>query len=897
MNSNELLKDIIEIKTPEEAIERLKEKWKNVLASKIEQVISWINWEAEFKWKKLKENLPTNSSDELINILKKDSPSIQQKLNWIIEKKEVEQKISQLENVVSKWWLAAWATVLTNEFYSWIESIKKEEWLSKIDKIFWFFDNMKNSIASFFGWLSSWFANKFPFIAKFFWIEWTNKNKDWQVVKWEEKENKEKTSQEANEEQIEEYKNQMTSKLENQFNKKFNPEEKSKLHELIEKYKNDLSPLTKNTAEWNIVFVDLGFQTWKIALFFLFDLVKEWIIPASSIAMNLVDTWINTIKIWIAPIWKLLWINDSEIVLWELSMDTFWQMELSDTQKQVLLWIIYRKWWMITNLMWQASYVLSRLLITPFEMWENISSLSMTSNTLLWNYEKVAKNYDKMLKILWAPEDELSKILYSTIKETKVKTEVLGIYNKFGWDIKKFEQEIMKLWYESDFIKEVRNELKTWKIKNESELWVKLSNLVKTNAKNTQDAFAAFKWKISTTIKWPFWDKRFLLDEFTSKLWNVNDWIEKSFKSWRTIFKYADNFKNSFKMIDMPKSFEKTVFALTKENSKDFIKQLKFLATQSPELVRWIFSHLPIIAVAWVAATSEEPFFKELTDWLKFLIPIVWPFLIMKEARLENWQPHDIVNLALWWWFLVFDWYTLVKAVKLAKEWEIPTTVIKFFWKPVVDIARLWKWTLQTILYTEHWFKAIYELIKAWKIAEASNLINYWKLKQYWLIIWILAIIWWWAKEYFSKKPEEIIAKLEKDWFLNKDWWFNIAKISEAYQKINNSEKKAILWYLISSILNENSVSKDNLNRNFSVEIKSWNKVYITFKDLASVQERELIKNNLNQIWIEPSFGYESWVLINYAKELKKSNKNFEEFNIVASWLWIDNSRRFWDDA
>jgi hypothetical protein len=62
--------------------------------------------------------------------------------------------------------------------------------------------------------------------------------------------------------------------------------------------------------------------------------------------------------------------------------------------------------------------------------------------------------------------------------------------------------------------------------------------------------------------------------------------LEASFKSGRSLVKYWANFKNSFKMIELPKAFEKTVFALTKENSKDFIRQMKFLATQSPELVR-----------------------------------------------------------------------------------------------------------------------------------------------------------------------------------------------------------------------------------------------------------------------------------------------------------------------
>lgn len=71
---------LLEIRTPEELIIKLKSKSEDYLVQKVEEVIEGIGLSTEDKWKKLKEWLDTSESQKIVEIFEKEDPKIKEKL-------------------------------------------------------------------------------------------------------------------------------------------------------------------------------------------------------------------------------------------------------------------------------------------------------------------------------------------------------------------------------------------------------------------------------------------------------------------------------------------------------------------------------------------------------------------------------------------------------------------------------------------------------------------------------------------------------------------------------------------------------------------------------------------------------------------------------------------------
>lgn len=160
------------IETPEELISKLKEKSKDTLAKKVEDVVKWIWWDSKSKWEKLKTELTSSEKTEIKEAFQN---------SWIdVKLDELEKKSSTSKNIetaLKVGWLWAVAWVVWMEASKELSDIKNAKWLWLVDKVVWFFGKIWDWFGGITDGIKSWFASSFPSLAKWFWIEATQLNK------------------------------------------------------------------------------------------------------------------------------------------------------------------------------------------------------------------------------------------------------------------------------------------------------------------------------------------------------------------------------------------------------------------------------------------------------------------------------------------------------------------------------------------------------------------------------------------------------------------------------------------------------------------------------------------------------------------------------------------------
>jgi len=189
MTSKQLEIQVQTIETPEELISKLKEKSKDTLAKKVEDVVKWIEWGSKNKWEKLKTELTPVEKAEIKETFQNSWVDIKldelEKKSWTAKKVETALKVGWV-------WAVAW--VVAMEASNELSGIKDAKWLGFFDKILWSFNKIWDWFGSITDWIKSWFASSFPSLAKWFGIEWNNlntwdkkgENWIWMAEKWKE---------------------------------------------------------------------------------------------------------------------------------------------------------------------------------------------------------------------------------------------------------------------------------------------------------------------------------------------------------------------------------------------------------------------------------------------------------------------------------------------------------------------------------------------------------------------------------------------------------------------------------------------------------------------------------------------------------------------------------------
>lgn len=565
-------------------------------------------------------------------------------------------------------------------------------------------------------------------------------------------------------------------------------------------------------------------EIWASTAWFILWLITENIISAWDIAMEFADKWWEVIKLSIWALWLSNMIKMDDIYK---DFDGLWEKE-----KAVLIWLLYRKWWLFFNVCWSLVWWTSKLALETFLPtnswvdWFKILKDGLTSDSNL----KQVENFEKIEKaLIWTSEiPEWTSVLKEAIQninEVKKNFVTLELLEKSNWDVKKFYELV------SEF--ESTSNIKL-------ELWAGKFNTFEELRNGLSEKISSwYTPKYEGSIR--AWKNKYLWFWQESAIHELNKQIEviKNNQSrivlWKLNLSPLKKITDSISLSKVSRLWDRLLFELRgKDDAKAFLKQMNELAKQSPDLVKGIFNKLPIIAVWWLAATWEEPFFESLKKEMPYLLPIVWPVLMIADSWIDwtSFNPKFIKpeQTAIAWVLLTIDWYFLLNEKWLINKW-------KYLVKPVKDLFEMWKWTIEVWQKLYRWWSVIdKELIT--KAVQQTKAIK-WKAR----LIAILWLIWVWAFEYAFAEGNDSLKNYFKDWKLDKE------KIKQDSSELKKEEKEAIIKMIFVEEYTEEALQwvEFRLNSDKSFEITSSNEKiqsdWITNND---------IKENLNDLfWID----------------------------------------------
>jgi hypothetical protein len=367
---------------------------------------------------------------------------------------------------------------------------------------------------------------------------------------------------------------------------------------------------------------------------------------------------------------------------------------------------------------------------------------------------------------------------------------------KSNWDLTTFYKEVSK------FEKATNINLSIDKYSD----FDTLKNWVSNKMKNWFASKHNFDFR-DIKNKWIWFWIESALQDFNKNLEKI--WANQArIAIWRINLNPFKKISESIDISKVSKLGDSLLFELRSPNdAKAFLKQMNELAKKSPDLIKWIFDKLPIIAIWWIAATSEEPFFESLKNELPYLLPIVWPIMMISDAWID-WKtmPPTFLKAEQWaiaWWLLTLDWYFLAKAWFKWAPWYIL--------KPIKDIYDIWKGTItiwqrlyKTWSVLENWKNYKSVLSKAFNKTKSLK----WKVKA----LAIIALVWYWTLELaFADDNSSEFNKYITDWKLD------IKKIKKDSETITKKEKID----LIKIIILEHSWEQFLDNINYNIDSKN----------------------------------------------------------------------------
>lgn len=565
-------------------------------------------------------------------------------------------------------------------------------------------------------------------------------------------------------------------------------------------------------------------EIWASSVSFIIWLVTSNIISASDIALEIAYKGVNVMKL---SIWAL-WLSET-INIENIYKDFDW---LWDTEKAVLIWLLYRKWWIFLNLVWNLSAWISRLTletILPTNSWVDWFKILKDWFSDNANLKQI-QNFEKIEKaLIWTKEiPEWTTILKESIQnvnDVKKNFITIEMFEKSNWDVNKFYELVNEYETKSNIKLNLKkfntfDELKNWLSEIFSSWYTSKTNGSIRNIKNK--------------ALW-FW--------LESAIHDLNKQIEVIKNNQARIVLWKLNlspFKKITDVIDLSKIsrlWDRFLFELrSKDEAKAFAKQMNELAKQSPKLISAIFDKLPIIAVTWLAASWEDDFLKSMQNEMPYLLPLVWPILMIADSWVEwSWFNPKFIKpeqTLIAWALLTVDWFFWLREFQ--KWWF--TWLWKYLAKPIKDVYEIWKWTVEIWQKLYRWWSVFNKELVV-KAVEKTKLIK-WKAR----LIAIIWMIWIWAFEIAYAWDDKL-----KDYF--KDWKLDQEKIKQDSDELSLTEKTEVIKMIFLEEYNEKTIEwiDFKLNSNKSLEITSINE-----KIQSDWIINNDIKDNLNNLlWID----------------------------------------------
>ena len=583
----------------------------------------------------------------------------------------------------------------------------------------------------------------------------------------------------------------------------FNPKNEWKLKGIIKKeFENTtLNMLVERTKEnwWEVHFDWLEWiqgviWIWTLIPNVILEAYKEDIIKAENLAIWIVESWKNTLSVWLKA---LDWQNIIPDLMWRMNWDDFdekiWN--IAPWKKLLLERAFYAELWLVTSVLWTIWFYGTSSLVSIIE-W--------TNNKIIWKTFSTppTNRLEKTLNIIWEWKWVWLKEIQWALKDTHRSYEI----------VKQLEQ-----WGLSNSIKN----------KLEKELWEISSNFTKSNTGLYTKANLAKVTKNLNPLQ---------TFHFTKSIEQLQQITKTNEQLWIAIVKWTFT-KETLKVKQFLESFKvRYINWRAVLNITDWLKWKEFAKAMwslAPEMIKGLFRIAPILIVwstIWESSKEQE---WEWYETLMMLNGFVWWMQLFKDTEVsytEEWLKIKNPESFAWWIALVWmETVFLVKETIQYSKWKI-INIPAAFWRAAINsLVRLpldaikWVWWAWA-----RWYEAL-------KIAKSylKKAPKKWKI---WL--WAALLLWAIVSIEYASAEEINSEQLEKDGLL-KNWEPNISLLKEKWTNIDNNKKEEIISLYSISMLEKSFVEdKDK----FNFKLNDW--IFKINID-KSLENKQVLVNNL----------------------------------------------------
>jgi len=533
------------------------------------------------------------------------------------------------------------------------------------------------------------------------------------------------------------------------------------IREIVEKKEFRYSDLSE--VGWEVMFNSVNVMFW---------LISKWIVPMSNFTFNFVEASWKMIAIWA---WAL-WISEN------ISFENFQEKieDMNESEKAMFVWMLYRKWGLFLSLVSNISEQVSRLAITSVTS-TTVSSTSLLSASAMNNFSAQADNIDRIARtldpsnltdhknILRAATDNLAKV-----RENYV---MMDIIQGLEWDNAKKYGDLTRRLIEE-------------KIEIPRHATDSFDDLLRVlGEKNNITSAASNRWSITSRIG--FWANA-ELNRLNRKLETISNAQKRMFNP-NFLTGWLSKLREAINIPEISRMWDRLAFHFdSPSQAKDALRRLNTLANRFPELLKWAIDKAPIIMVAWIAANSEEWVIESLKEQVLYLIPFVWPVMILMDSwwTWKDWIPKPIDPMNVWIWtvLLTIDWVIMWK--EFVKWWIWMRWVWWYMIKPFMDVYSMGRWVAD-IGYSAsrtvaRWWVRSW-LSQLWREAmrRVKNVPG-WSRVRALALIWVVGYLW---INQLLRDGEQIewIEDLMTNWELNMD------RINEAAWELTDWQKEDVI--------------------------------------------------------------------------------------------------------
>ncbi len=570
--------------------------------------------------------------------------------------------------------------------------------------------------------------------------------------------------------------------------------------------------------------------------------LSEWKLDELSISDIFEGIWLGVVSVyklttilckkWLITPWQIIIKTSKSVVEWSYQIvlesisffpKVFWYVlfnwwslkdlydfvdlnKLSEEEKTLFLVGIYR--FLISDI-WD---ILSHIGAAPFYLLSSAASIGEDVTKFKLFTESLRFNQiEKQLKVLSEIENKLLglplqqwwiyKHILTALLEYKKWIAVSWAYHN-AKDYSQFKKLLENIGYSTDrdIVHNIFEEIKKSKLEN-SFKWDEVRHIVgkyidklSAGIKRIDDDFWRWFKELIYQKLWPYFWKtnlfKFSISTLADSLRFNADIIEawEISKFWQ---KRKSKFKFSYETTNLTDIRDVVHFQGNLNDLKDFFKDLKIIAKESPQLARYIFRTMPI----WIVSSDIIDAFKkwegveEIVKVLTMFIPFVGPVVFLGEDIIKTNGEISLTKAGVAGvWISLDAWYFLRNVRKF-------DDILRYSFQPIEDIV---KWVSTGVLY---WYRIIWGRIVSmnsslWKVwPEVQKFIEFfkrWRVKKAFRYAVAILLMFLTAKEWIELFGKYVVWKE--------------AKLLQDLARLSKQGERAVNEYIFK---NWNSFSKE----------------------------------------------------------------------------------------